>query len=105
MSHLLSLFSALRSGKSKTTPTTIYEDNISEGISILHDDESSTQRPQTLTTNPTYQLSDQPTPHSNLARPAPPSQVPTAFTQLVLTPTKATPPDNNLHWNSVAWHP
>jgi len=61
MSHLLSLFSALRSGKSKTTPTTIYEDNISDGISILPDDASSTQHPQTLTTNPTYQLSDQST--------------------------------------------
>ena len=61
MIHLLSLFAALRSRKLKAAPTTIYEDNISGGISILPDDASSTQHPLVLTTNPTYQLSDQST--------------------------------------------
>jgi len=44
------------------------------------------------------------TPHSILASPAPPSPVPTASTQQ-RNPIKATPSDNSLHLNSVAWQP
>jgi len=42
MSRILSLFSALRSGESKT-PSTVYEDTNSDGVSMLQEDASSTQ--------------------------------------------------------------
>jgi len=43
-------------------------------------------------------------PHSNLARPALPSPIPTSSTQQ-WTPIKSTPSDNSLHLNLVAWQP
>ena len=48
-----------RAGKRQARLSYDIDGTTIDGISILPDDESSTQRPQTLTTNPTYQLSDQ----------------------------------------------
>ena len=59
-SNLFSPFSALIIGNSKT-PTTIYEDTISDGVSFLSDDECLAQHPLALTSNPIYHQSDQST--------------------------------------------